>query len=358
MDEDERLMRRALQLASEPPFTSPNPRVGAVIARNGSIVSEGVHQGAGTAHAEAVALDGVDAAGATLYVNLEPCVHQGRMPPCAPLVIAAGVGRVVVAVEDPDPRVAGKGMADLNAAGLEVVVGVCADEARRLNRSYLHQRLTGKPLMTLKLALSLDGKIAAADGSSRWITGETARHRVHERRVEVDALLVGAGTVATDDPSLTARDVEARRQPVRVVCDAIGKVPATSKIFAGGDVIVMTTAECDQAMRSAWKDAGAEVVDVPQAVGGGVDLTVVIENLAGRGWLEVLCEGGGEIATSLLRLDLVDRLDLNYGPLLIGGTGVGLGDLGIESMDEASRWHLVEVQRVGDDVVSTLERDR
>src|SRR5687768_16450232 len=193
-------MTRALELASRPPFTSPNPRVGAVVVRDGRVVSEGIHEGAGTPHAEVRALDGVDAIGATLYVNLEPCTHHGRTPPCAPAVIEAGIARAVIAIEDPDRRVAGKGIEMLRAAGLEVVVGTCAQAAGDLNRAYLHQRATKRPLVTLKLALSLDGKVAAANGSSKWITGAEARARVHARRLECDAVLIGAGTVLADDP--------------------------------------------------------------------------------------------------------------------------------------------------------------
>lgn len=358
MTEDERFMARALELASEAPFTSPNPRVGAVVVRAGEIISEGIHQGAGTPHAEAVALHGVEARGATLYVNLEPCTHQGEMPPCAPVVIASGVARVVIASEDPDERVSGRGIEALKRAGVDVTVGVSRDRAAAMNAPYLHQRKTRRPLVTLKLALSLDGKMAAPDGTSKWITGEITRRRVHARRVETDGVLIGAGTVLADDPRLTARDVAAPRQPVRVLVDAAGRVPTTSQIFGRGEVIVMTTISCPHSMKTRWKEAGAEVVTVAQDEDGGADLRAVIENLAGRGWLEVYCEGGAQLATSLLRADLVDRLDLNYGPVLVGGNGIGIGDLGISTMGEAPRWRTVDAIRTGDDHVITLERDR
>ena len=358
MTDDERFMRRAIELAAGERFTSPNPKVGAVVVRDGKIIAEGVHRGSGTPHAEAVALADIDARGTTLYVSLEPCVHEGRTPPCVPAVIAAGVSRVVVAMEDPDERVGGRGIVALLSAGITTDVGICEPDARALNRAYLHQRATKRPLITLKLALSLDGKLAAVDGSSRWITGEPTRARVHQRRLDSDAVLIGAGTVLIDDPLLTVRDVVATRQPVRVVCDATGRVPPSSQIFDGGDVIVMTTIACPHSITTAWKEAGAEVVIIPQALTGGVDLSAVIDDLGARGWLEVYCEGGAALATSLLRSDLVDRLDLNYGSVLIGGDGVGLGDLGVMTMEHASRWQTMEVTRIGDDAVVTLERGR
>jgi riboflavin-specific deaminase-like protein len=211
-------------------------------------------------------------------------------------------------------------------------------------------------LVTLKLALSLDGKLAATDGSSRWITGEMARRRVHERRAASDGILIGAGTVLSDDPLLTVRDVAAPRQPARVLCDSTGRVPVTSQIFGRGEVIVMTTIACPHETKMRWKASGAEVVVVPQAPTSGVDLDAVLGDLGGRGWLELYCEGGAALATSLVRSDLVDRLELNYGPLLVGATGVGLGDLGIETMSDSIRWHTTDVARLGDDAVITLER--
>ena len=358
MTDDERFMHRAIELAAGERFTSPNPKVGALVVRDGRIIAEGIHRGSGTPHAETVALADIDARGATLYVNLEPCVHEGKMPACVPAVIAAGVDRVVVAIVDPDERVGGRGIASLRSAGIATDVGICEPEARALNRPYLHQRATKRPLVTLKLALSLDGKLAAADGSSKWITGELTRTRVHQRRLESDAVLIGAGTVVIDDPRLTVRDVVATRQPVRVLCDATGRVPASSLMFSGGDVIVMTTIACPHSTTTAWKEAGAEVVLIPQEPGGGVDLSAVMNDLGARGWLEVYCEGGAALATSLLRADLVDRLDLNYGPVVVGGDGVGFGDLGVTTMERASRWQTVDVTRIGDDAVVTLERGR
>ncbi len=348
--DDERLMRRAIELAREPAFTSPNPRVGAVLVKDGAIISEGFHRGAGTPHAEAVALAAVDARGATCYVNLEPCAHHAGTPPCVHALVDAGIQCVVASVEDADERVRGSGFAYLREHGVDVTVGVLEREARDLNAAFLHQRTTGRPLVTLKLALTVDGRLAASDRSSQWITGDAARAAVHRRRVEVDAVMVGAGTVMTDDPSLTARAVPAPRQPARVVVDAVGRVSPDANVFAaGGDVIVATTDRAPHDRHTAWKEAGAEVLVLP-SVEGRVDLSALVDELARREWLEVLCEGGAQLATSLLRDDLVDRLELYYGAVLVGSAGPAIGDLGIPSLQDAHRLRLVEQEQLGDDI--------
>ena len=349
--DDERPMRRAIEIARGPAFTSPNPRVGAVLVRDGRILSEGAHEGAGTPHAEAVAIaGGGDVSGATCYVTLEPCSHHGRMPPCAPAIVEAGITRVVAAIEDPDPRVSGGGVAYLRDRGVEVVVGVLEREASDLNAPYLHHRRTGRPLVTLKLALTLDGRAAAADGSSRWITGAESRREVHRRRREVDAVMVGAGTVVTDDPSLTVRDVPATRQPARVVLDPSGRVDPSARVFSDeGEVIVLTTERSGHDRHVAWKEAGAEIVVLPEK-DGRVDLGALVERFATTGWLEVMCEGGGELATALLRADLVDRLELYTGPVLAGSGGPDIGDLGIATLDAAPRFRLVSVDRFENDI--------
>lgn len=354
---DQEFMARALELARSEPFTAPNPRVGAVVVRDGRVIGEGFHRGAGTPHAEAVALDGVDAAEATLYVNLEPCSHHGRMPPCAPAIVAAGVTRVVAAIEDPDPKVAGAGFAHLRAGGVEVVTGVLADEARRLNAGFLKQRTTGRPVVTLKLALSLDGRLAAPDGSARWITGEQARARVHARRLEVDAIVTGSGTVLADDPELTVRAVPADRQPARVILDARGRVPAGAKVFASpGETIVVTTEASSHEAQLAWKEAGAEVVLVGSGPVGGVDLGALLDLLGRRGWHELYFEAGATLAAALLRDGLVDRLELHYGAVLLGAGGPELGDVGVASLSSAPRFEVVRVETLGDDVIVELER--
>jgi len=346
-EDDRRYMARALALAAAVSHTSPNPKVGAVVVRDDKIIGEGAHLGAGQAHAETLALEGIDARAATLYVTLEPCAHRGATPPCAPAVVEAGVGRVVVAMQDPDGRVAGRGIEQLRSAGVRVDIGLHAREAAELNAAYLHQRVTGKPLVTLKLALSLDGHMAAPDGSSRWITGEASRARVHARRAQVDAVMVGAGTVVSDDPKLTDRRDGASRQPARVIVDSSGRVSAASAAFDAAEVIVATSDRSSHDAHIRWKEAGAEVHVLPSGE-GGVDLSSLVDELSRRGWLEIYCEGGPTLATSLLRAGVVDRLELYYGPLLVG-RGPGLGDLGVTTMGAARRWKLISAAPAGDD---------
>ena len=355
----ETFMLRALDLARIPASTSPNPRVGAVLVRDEQIVGEGFHEGPGTPHAEAKALEmaGARANGATLYVNLEPCNFHGRTPPCAPAVVEAGVSHVVVAIEDPDVRVSGGGLALLRDAGLEVTVGVLEANAREVNRAFIHHRVTGRPLVSLKLALTLDGRMGAPDRTSRWITGEAARRRVHERRAEVDAVIVGAATALNDDPQLTARDVPVTRQPVRVVVDAAGHLPSWARVFDEGTVVVATTSLVSHDAQLVWKETGAEIVTLP-AKGRGVDLGAMIESFVERGWMEVLCEGGAELATSLLRDDLVDRIELHQGPIMVGRGGPEIGDIGVETMSEGRSWSLVRVDRADQDVIAIYDRVR
>lgn len=352
MKDNERYMRRALELAALPAFTSPNPRVGTVIVRDGAVIGEGFHEGASHPHAEAVALDGIDAAGATLYVTLEPCNHHGRKPPCAPAIVGAGISRVVAALQDPDERVDGGGFDYLREHGIEVEVGPLADEARAVNAAFLHERTTGRPLVTVKLALTLDGRLAAPDGSSRWITGPLARERVHARRIEADAVMVGAGTVLADDPSLTARDVDAPRQPARVIVDSSGRVPPAAHVFApGADVIVATTDDAPHERQVAWKEAGAEVLVLPRG-DAGVDERSLVTALSDRGWLEIYCEGGAALATRFIATGVADRLELYYGAVITGRGGPDLGTIGITDLDSAPRFRLQAAEALGDDVLA------
>jgi diaminohydroxyphosphoribosylaminopyrimidine deaminase/5-amino-6-(5-phosphoribosylamino)uracil reductase len=355
--DDEHFMREALALARAAPFTSPNPRVGAVLVRDGRVISRGMHRGAGTPHAEAVALAGTDARTATMYVTLEPCSFFGRTPPCAPAVIASGITRVVVAMEDPDERVAGRGLAAMRAAGLEVVTGVLEEAARRLNVAFIHHRTTGLPLVILKLAFTLDGRLAARGGSSRWITSPETRLLVHEARAASDAVLVGAGTVLVDDPSLTVRDIESSRQPARVVVDARGRVPPTAAVFASAHdakVLVATSATVAEEVQAAWKNAGAEVLLVSDSK-EGIELSDLLTQLGGRDLTQVYCEGGARLATSLLKQGLVDRLELHYGAKMVGDGGPSIGDLGVTTMGGARRWTIASVSRVDQDLLVSLE---
>ena len=354
--EDERFMDRAIELARSHRNTSPNPKVGAVVVRGGRILGEGVHRGPGTPHAEAVALDGIDATGATMYTNLEPCSHSGRMPPCAPLIAERGITRVVAAIVDPDVRVSGTGFEILRARGVAVTEGVRAREATDLNAAYLHHRRTGLPYVTLKLAMTLDGAMAAPDGSARWITSSATRRLVHERRREADAVVIGAGTVVTDDPQMTVRAVPADRQPLRVVVDSSGRVPVSAALFLEpGRSLIATAEDADPKRITDWRGAGANVIALPRG-SAGIDLKSLLVYLGGHGCIDLLCEGGAELAASLVREDLVDVLEIHYGPKLIGRGGVHIGDLGIRSMAGASEWTLRATRVVDDDLLVTLER--
>jgi diaminohydroxyphosphoribosylaminopyrimidine deaminase/5-amino-6-(5-phosphoribosylamino)uracil reductase len=352
--DDERFMRRALELSAIPLKTSPNPRVGAVIVRDGEIISEGFHEGRGNPHAEAVALAGVEASGSTVYVNLEPCDHHATTPPCTEALVRAGVARVVVAIEDPDVRVAGAGIARLKRDGIQVDVGVLEDEARSLNRAYIHQRVTGMPFITLKLAQTIDGRLAAPAGAG-WITGAGARRSVHENRARVDAVMVGVGTVLADDPQLTARDVSIRTQPWRVVLDSAGRTPIDARVL-GDDAptIVITTDACPVEKHVALEDAGAEVIVVPRG-DGGVDVGSAMKELGSREVVEILCEGGAELASSLLRGGYVQKLEIHTGPLVFGD-GPQVTDLGVKSVTDPDPWHLVSAEKIGDDIIAAYEK--
>jgi diaminohydroxyphosphoribosylaminopyrimidine deaminase/5-amino-6-(5-phosphoribosylamino)uracil reductase len=370
---DEAWMARAVALAEGGRgTTAPNPMVGAVLVRDGRVVGEGCHLAAGQPHAEALALAaaGPLAAGATCYVTLEPCAHHGRTPPCVDALLAAGVARVVAAVPDPDPRVAGVGLARLRSAGVQVSVGAGAEQAADQNAAYLTHRRLGRPRITLKAAASLDGKVAAPDGTSQWITGPAARSDAHRLRAEAGAVCVGAGTALADDPRLTVRlDGYAGRQPLRLLVDAAGRVGAGGHLFDGeAPTLVATTATAPAAAVDAWKAAGAEVLVCPQAgrpgsggpggapavprVARGVDLGHLAGLLGERGVLELLVEGGPRLQSSFWAAGLADRLVWYLAPLAIGGDGAPglLGGDGAATLATARRLRLASVDRLGDDL--------
>jgi diaminohydroxyphosphoribosylaminopyrimidine deaminase / 5-amino-6-(5-phosphoribosylamino)uracil reductase len=361
VDGDAGWMARAVALAEGGRgAASPNPMVGAVLVLDGRVVGEGFHRAAGEPHAEAQALlaAGPLAAGATCYVTLEPCAHLGRTPPCADALLQAGVARVVAALEDPDPRVDGAGLARLRAAGVAVTVGVGAGAAAEQNAAYLTHRRLGRPRVTLKAAASLDGKVAAPDGSSQWITGPAARADAHRLRAEADAVAVGAGTALADDPRLTARLPDfAGRQPLRVLVDAAGRVGAAGHLFDGAaPTLVATTAAAPAAAVDAWRRAGAEVLVCAEALRGdggrGVDLAELAAALGRRGVLELLVEGGPRLHASFWAAGLADRLVWYLAPLVIGGDGApGLlrGD-GAATLAEARNLNIASVDRLGPDL--------
>lgn len=361
---DEQAMERALAVAARARrLAPPNPWVGCVIVgTDGTVVGEGSTQAPGAAHAEvgALAAAGAAARGGTAYVTLEPCDHHGRTPPCTDALIAAGVARVVVAIEDPDPQVAGRGLAHLRDAGVSVEVGCAAGAASALLAPYLHQRRAGRAFALLKTAASLDGRTAAADGTSQWITGPEARADAHAIRAESQAVIVGSGTALADRPSLTARDCDppAERQPRRVLLDARGRVPAEGPLFdpALGAPLVFTTTAAPAERLAEWRAAGAEVETVdPQ--GGGVHLEQVLEALAQRyGVVQAMVEGGAALHGAFLDLGLADRIVAYVAPVLLGRDARPAFDLaGPATLADAARWRIVDTTPVGADVRITLD---
>lgn len=356
MTEPRDYMRRALRIALKGRGkVSPNPLVGAVLVRRGQIVGEGAHLQVGGPHAEinAFAQAGAKARGADLYVTLEPCAFHGRTPPCADAVLEAGVKRVFCAMEDPDQRVAGRSFAKLRKAGLEVVVGLCAEEAHKLNAAYIKHRTQNLPLVLLKLAQTLDGRIAAKGGDARWITGEESRRHVHRWRSWVDAVVVGAGTVAADDPQLTVRHVKGR-DPRPIVIDGRLRSSPEAQVYRQPGAILVTAEKTPARKRRAYADKGAEVWTFP-ARAGRIDLRLPLARAAAEGMTAVLIEGGGELAAAALADQVVDQVQLYLAPRLMG-TGVeAIGDLGIERAAEAIQLTSVRTRRLGADLLYTAE---
>ena len=342
--QDERWMARALELAqSAKRRTSPNPMVGAVVVQNGRAVGEGCHQGPGHPHAEAEALKQAQgrADGAALYVNLEPCAHEGRTPPCADLLVKRGVARVVSAIEDPDERVSGRGHARLRAAGIQVEIGLMAEEARRLNAPYLKWKRRGVPFVTLKMAMSLDGKTATGAGESKWITSEAARLDGRRLRVSHDAILIGVGSALADDPRLTARlpDSVPDQDPLRVVADTHARVPPTARMFQNrsAKTIVAVGETAPVSRVRALESAGAEAWRLP-LLEGRVCLESLLRRLGGAGALSVLAEGGSRMHGSLVRCRLADRVAAYIAPIIIGGEGLpAVGDALCARLSDALR---------------------
>ena len=345
-------MRHALALAHEAiGLTDPNPRVGCVIVdgRN-QVIGTGHTQAAGQAHAEVMALRdaatrGADVRGATVYVTLEPCAHHGRTPPCCDALIAAGVGRVVAALEDPNPQVRGQGLARIAAAGIKTQSGLLADEARELNIGFLTRMQTGRPYVRLKIAASLDGRTALANGESQWITAEAARRDGHAFRKRAGAVLTGIGTVREDDPRLDVRLVETARQPLRVVIDSRLEIKADAKLLASpGDVLIYCAVE-----PTTRADLKAEIMSLP-GPGGKVDLPAVLADLARRGINELHVEAGHKLNGSMLREGLVDELLVYLAPKLIG-EGREMAAFGpLASLGDALPWRWIDCTPVGVDL--------
>jgi diaminohydroxyphosphoribosylaminopyrimidine deaminase/5-amino-6-(5-phosphoribosylamino)uracil reductase len=361
-------MRRALELAERGwGRVSPNPLVGALVAEGDEVLGEGWHEGPGTPHAEVAALRGAGdrARGATLFSSLEPCNRYGRTPPCTRAIIDAGVARVVVAASDPNLGEAQPGIAELRAAGIEVAPGVLAEEAERQNAAFLTHVRTGLPSVVLKMAVSLDGKSAARDGSSRWITGGEARADVQRLRAWADAVVVGAGTAIADDPSLTVRDPRFARAvpPLRVAVSASGRLPAAGRLFDGSaPTLVATTERAPDRSRGQWQSAGAEVQVCEADATGDVSLAALMAVLGKRDVQGVLLEGGPTVAWSAIRDGVVDRVVFYVAPTLVGGVDAGstVGGAGFAPIAEARRLRWTSVERVGDDLrlEADVHRDR
>ena len=342
----------------------PNPAVGCVIVDEaGRVVGRGWTQPGGRPHAEteALAMAGAAARGATVYVTLEPCAHHGKTPPCAEALIAAGIRRAVVAVEDPDSRVGGKGLAMLRAAGIEVTAGVLADEAADLNAGFFLTIRADRPLVTLKLGTTLDGRIATHGGESRWITGETARAAAHALRAEHDAVMVGSGTALADDPDLTCRlPGMGERSPVRVVFDGRLRLPLTSKLVTSANDVptwVITLEGGDQARREAFEAAGIDLLDVTSGRDHQIDVQAALALLADSGITRVLVEGGSHLAAALLRAGVVDRLVWFRAPKLMGGDGLPAAvAFGVDHLAQMPGFQRVEIRPLGDDLMETYRK--
>lgn len=349
---DHEFMARALRLAESGLYSAtPNPRVGCVLVRDGSIVGEGWHEKAGGPHAEVHALQSAGdlARGAAAYVTLEPCSHHGRTPPCCEALLAAGIERVVAAMQDPNPLVAGQGLAWLRDAGLAVDCGLLANEARELNIGFVSRMERGRPWVRLKAAASLDGRTALENGSSQWITGPDARRDGHRWRARACAILTGIGTVRDDDPQLTVRDVETARQPLRVVVDSRLEIDPSARVLQGGRVLVVAAVE-NHLLASIIEARGAEVIFLPNDA-GKVDLQALMRELAKRGINELHVEAGFKLNGSLLREGLVDELVLYLAPSLLGDASRGLFHLpALEDLAEKRTLQWRDVRQVGGDL--------
>jgi diaminohydroxyphosphoribosylaminopyrimidine deaminase/5-amino-6-(5-phosphoribosylamino)uracil reductase len=353
--DDEQWMKRALRLAEKGRGrTSPNPMVGAILVKDGKVVGEGYHAKAGEAHAEIIALQRAreEARGAVLYLNLEPCTHYGKTPPCAPKVIEAGVKRVVVGMEDPNPLVKGKGVEILRRAGLDVEVGILEKECRRSNEAFCKYILKGEPFVILKVAATLDGKIATRNGNSKWISGEASRRFAHKLRDQVDGVLVGIGTVLKDDPLLTAR-IKGGRDPYRIVLDSRLKIPEAAKLIGASPtkVVIAATELAPEDKIERLGKRGVRILTLDSKE-GRVNLKSCLSKLGEIGMMSLLVEGGSQVNGSFLDEGLIDKLLLFLSPKLIGdrlAPGI-FGGRGVSNLQEAIPLKEIKAKRIGEDI--------
>jgi diaminohydroxyphosphoribosylaminopyrimidine deaminase/5-amino-6-(5-phosphoribosylamino)uracil reductase len=353
---DEDYMRQALRLARRGlGRTSPNPMVGAVIVRDKRIIGQGYHHYYGGKHAEVNAMESAaeDISGATMYVTLEPCCHYGKTPPCVEAVIQNRIGKVIIGVLDPNPRMHGRGVEILNRHGIETRVGVLEEECRSLNEAHFKYMSTGVPLVTVKFAQTLDGRIATATGNSQWLSSPASRRFAHKLRSLNDAVMVGVGTVLADNPELTVRLVRGRN-PARIILDSGLRIPLEAKVLLNQEsapTMIATTSGADGEKLSALRRMKIEVLAIPEDERGKVDLKHLLEILGQRGISSVLVEGGAETITSLLRLNLVDRLVVIIAPKIMGKGIEAVGELNITDVSQTLKLSFQKVRRMGEDVI-------
>ncbi len=364
MQADEHFMKLALHEAMKGlGYTSPNPLVGAVAVKGEQVLGKAHHKQFGGTHAEVALLKKLkleDARGATIYVNLEPCCHHGKTAPCTDALVEAGVGRVVVGHEDPNPLVSGKGIAQLRAARIPVVVGVMEREARQVNAPFLTYITQGRPWILLKVAQSLDGRIALANGQSRWITGEAARVEVHRLRAQLDAVIVGSQTVIDDNPELTVRHIEGRN-PLRIVMDSMLRISPDARVLRQEDhgrTWVLTTPQADRDKRRRIEETGATVLECRSGPDGKLDLALAMKLLAEKGLTSVFVEGGGTLHASFMKAGLCDKFIVAIAPVIIGADGrPSIWELGLTEMDQIPKFAIRKNRRIGEDIWLELEKD-
>jgi len=360
MEADERYMWLALDLAAKGlGEVSPNPLVGAVLVREGEVIATGYHRRYGGPHAEIFALEsaGPAARDATLYVNLEPCSHTGRTPPCVDRIIAAGIGKVVVAIQDPNPLVDGRGLTRLREAGVKVRTGVLREKAERLNEAFLHYIVNRRPFVIMKAAMTLDGKIATRTGDSRWISGERSREFGHRLRRQCDAIMVGVGTVLADNPLLTSRLLPEGRNPLRVIVDSSARTPLEANVVTGrhGRTLLAVTEEAPEEKLAQLRHAGVEIVVLPPDKDGRVPLDVLLAELGKREIASVLLEGGSELNYAMMSKGLVNKLCFFIAPVIFGGSDAPspVGGVGVEAVANAWQVDQVEVSHYDNDLLVT-----
>ncbi|VVB52707.1 2,5-diamino-6-ribosylamino-4(3H)-pyrimidinone 5'-phosphate reductase [uncultured archaeon] len=349
---DELFMRQCIKLAKKG-FTSPNPMVGAVIVKNGAVIAEGYHKQAGKPHAEIEALRkaGKKAEGATMYVNLEPCCHFGKTPPCTKAIIKAGIKEVAAATKDPNPLVAGNGLRELNKAGIKTRHGILKKEAQPLNEAFIHYMTKKTPYVTLKMATTLDGKTATSTGESKWITGEKSRRNVHEMRARNDAIIVGVNTILKDNPTLTTHKIS-KKDPLKAILDSHLRTPPTAKILKEGKTIIFTTPQHNPNKRIHLESKGAKII-VTNAKNGRTNIKDAVKTLGKLGITSILIEGGSEVAADALKEKVVHKVVFYVAPKIIGGrrSKPAVGGEGVASLSKAYRIREFSAEPCGEDII-------